>query len=110
AWVGLDGEWRGKVSPEGDSLLSLVNSCKKAGIKTLFWNKEDPLHFEAFILTARHFDVVFTTDLESIPFYKRELGHSNVHLLPFALQPRLHNPIGSSATRRAATFFAGAWY
>lgn len=110
AWQGLDGEWQGKVAGPEIGLSELVESCRLAGIPTIFWNKEDPLHFEAFISTARQFDHVCTTDLESISLYKRELGHDRVHLLPFALQPRLHNPVGEGERARPASFFAGAWY
>lgn len=110
AWQGLRGEWQGKVAAADGEVVQLVESCRLAGIPTIFWNKEDPLHFEAFISTARHFDHVCTTDLESVPLYKRELGHNRVHLLPFALQPRLHNPVGREGHARPASFFAGAWY
>ncbi|MCL6712230.1 glycosyltransferase [Pseudomonas sp. R2.Fl] len=112
AWQGLHGEWAGKVATADSETARIIGSCKHSGIKTIFWNKEDPLHFEAFIGTARLCDLVCTTDAESIPAYKRELGHERVYLLPFALQPRLHNPIRttSEGIRRNATFFAGAWY
>ncbi|MEL1262762.1 glycosyltransferase [Pseudoxanthomonas putridarboris] len=109
AWTGLQGEWRGKVERAPSELQSLVASCRAAGIPTIFWNKEDPLHFEAFVETARLFDHVFTTDALSIPKYRRALGHDRVALLPFALQPRTHHPV-CSAERDASSVFAGAWY
>ena len=109
AWTGLASEWVGKVSSPSVLLESIVRSCRAAGIRTVFWNKEDPLHFEAFIAVARWFDLVCTTDASSIPRYKRELGHDNVQLMMFALQPRMHNPIDAGA-RIEGSFFAGAWY
>lgn len=111
AWQGRDGEWAGQVSGCSPSLRSLVASCRRAGIPTVFWNKEDPLHFEAFIGTARLFDHVCTTDAASIPRYRRELGHDRVHLLPFAYQPKLHHPIQRPGeVRSGGSVFAGAWY
>ena len=109
AWRGRNGEWTGLVDGNSATLRSLVGACRKSGIPTAFWNKEDPLHFEAFIEAARSFDAVFTTDVDSIPVYRRELGHERVYLLPFAMQPRMYHPIGDG-DRENAAFFAGAWY
>lgn len=109
AWKGRDGAWEGKVATCSETLCELVGACREAGIPTIFWNKEDPLHFEAFIAAARLFDRVFTTDASCIPRYKRELRHDRVGLMPFALQPATFNPITTGARKRGA-FFAGAWY
>ena len=111
AWTGLEGEWEGKVFSASSELRALVASCRAAGIPTLFWNKEDPLHFEAFVGTAALFDHVFTTDADSIPQYLEKLGHMRVGVLPFAVQPRLHHPFAQADDRRIdGIFFAGAWY
>ena len=109
AWLGEHGEWTGLVQRASPEIRALVASCRHAGIPTVFWNKEDPLHFDAFLETARLFDHVFTTDASSIPRYRRLLGHDRVGLLPFALQPRMHNPI-QQGVREASSVFAGAWY
>lgn len=111
AWTGLQGEWSGKVSGADADFLALVESCRAAGIRTVFWNKEDPLHFEAFLGAALRFDLVCTTDAASISRYKRELAHDRVHLMPFAVQPLLHHPVlQPGESRESASFFAGAWY
>lgn len=111
AWTGLEGEWEGKVFSASAELRALVASCRAAGIPTLFWNKEDPLHFEAFVGTAALFDHVFTTDADSIPQYLEKLGHARVGVLPFAVQPRLHHPFAQADEQRIeGGFFAGAWY
>ena len=109
AWLGRDGEWQGLVERAPEVLRSLVASCRAAGIPTVFWNKEDPVHFEAFVETAGLFDHVLTTDASSIPRYRRILGQASVGLLPFGFQPRTHHPVGDEA-RRSAAVFAGAWY
>lgn len=109
AWTGMDGEWAGQVERAPALLRSLVASCRAAGIPTVFWNKEDPLHFGAFLETARLFDHVMTTDADSVPRYRRLLGHDRVGVMPFGIQPAIHHPIGDGA-RRASSVFAGAWY
>ena len=65
----------------------------REGIPTVFWNKEDPPNYDRFLETARLFDQVFTVDAERIPDYQRDLGHDRIDLLPFAAQPRIHNPV-----------------
>lgn len=111
AWQGLEGEWTGLVSKVSEVLESIVLACRSSGIPTVFWNKEDPLHFEAFIESAGLFDYVFTTDADCILPYRERLGHERIGVLPFAVQPRLHHPIADPEDQRIeGSFFAGAWY
>ncbi|WP_158316690.1 glycosyltransferase family protein [Agrococcus pavilionensis] len=95
AWSGNDGAWRYQlVGPNAPSasLVDLVRACRDRGIPTVFWNKEDPPHFEDFIDTAALFDWVFTSDGDRIPAYRERLKHERVAVLPFAAQPAIHNP------------------
>ena len=96
AWMGNDSEWRyqivGYESLENNPLRDLVQFCRSLGIPTVFWNKEDPPHFDEFIGAAREFDFVFTSDADCVPLYREVLGHDRIYVLPFAAQPRLHNP------------------
>lgn len=108
-WHGLDGIWNRKISYVSSELIEIVDLCKDLNIPTVFWNKEDPVHFEAFINTACNFDYVFTTDIDCINRYKKILKHDNVFLLPFACQPYMHNPI-EEFERKDRTCFAGAYY
>lgn len=123
AWSGSDPiarPWRGKIyasenfSHENRSaLLDILQYCKREGIPTVFWNKEDPSHFDDrahnFVATATHFDHIFTTDAACVPRYQQEYGHPSVHVLQFAAQPKLFNPI--EITRRSDdAVFAGGWY
>ncbi|QLH74232.1 MAG: glycosyltransferase [Methanomassiliicoccales archaeon] len=109
AWMGKEDSWKWKVSVVSPELIELVAWCKERKIPTVFWNKEDPKHFETFIRAAKFFDIVFTTDLDMIPEYRMRLGHSRVYLLPFATQPRLHNPI-ETYERKMGFCFAGSYY
>lgn len=100
AWAGYKKEWFGKLdgdSHQSSDLADIVAYFGSKGIPTVFWNKEDPVHFGDFLVAARLFDHVFTTDADKIPAYLKELGHDNVGLLPFAAQPRLHNPVRPDA-------------
>lgn len=109
AWDGKDSLWQRKVSGNSKELRDLMAYCRKAGVPVIFWSKEDPVHFKTFLETARHADVVFTTDIDCIKHYKTELGHDRVYLLPFATQPLAHNPI-ERYERRPGFCFAGSYY
>lgn len=122
AWSGIDrnkNRWRGriykneKVNFENrQDLLNILDYCKRKGIKTVFWNKEDPVFFYNkaynFVDTALKFDYIFTTSKECVPLY-HELGHQNVDVLMFGFSPKLFNPLNSGHADNSAVF-AGSWY
>jgi spore maturation protein CgeB/glycosyltransferase involved in cell wall biosynthesis len=109
AWHGKDGLWTQKISNPDHVLQAILRWCKERKVPTVFWNKEDPVHFNTFLTTARQFDYVFTTDIDCIANYKSALGHERVYLLPFACQPKVHNPI-ELYQRKDAFCFAGSYY
>ena len=109
AWNGLDGLWKTKISNADSEIIDAIDWCKSNSIPTLFWNKEDPAHFSTFIPIASRVDVVFTTDVDCLPKYKQSIGHDRVYLLPFAAQPKTHNPI-EKYDRKDAFNFAGSYY
>lgn len=95
AWHGNHDEWQYQLTGTTgvkEPVRELVAHCRERGIPTVFWNKEDPPHYEDFLECARLFDVVFTTDVNKVPDYHRDLGHQRVGVLPFAAQPAVHNP------------------
>lgn len=109
AWRGKDGLWGSKVGHMSQEVIGIVQWCREQKVPTIFWNKEDPVHFETFLSTAKLFDFIFTTDVDCIHRYKGALGHERVYLLPFAAQPRINNPI-EKFERKDAFCFAGAYY
>ena len=109
AWQGKESLWKSKVSQNSVETVSLIKFCKMNSIKTMFWNKEDPVHFGTFIDVAKQVDVVFTTDIDCIGRYKAYVGHDKVYLMPFAAQPKTHNPI-EKYQRKDAFNFAGSFY
>ncbi|MGC3021731.1 glycosyltransferase family protein [Brevibacterium sp. FAM 24630] len=114
AWNGNDGAWKFKLTgPSGPSpeVTDLLAECRRLGIPTVFWNKEDPPHFEDFLPLAGLCDFVFTSDVRLVPEYRSRLGHERVAVLPFAAQPAIHNP--SRPARNVAArdiAFAGMYF
>ncbi|GAA5021555.1 methyltransferase domain-containing protein [Actinopolymorpha pittospori] len=113
AWWGNAGRWRAIVTAAGapkQQLCDLVAWCRQRSIPTVFWNKEDPSHFNKFIETAKLFDHVFTVDADSVPHYREVLGHDRIGLLHFGAQPRVHNPVSVPGGRKYPVAFAGTYY
>ncbi len=116
AWEGNGGLWRGKVGYYDDDsfaeLSALLAYCRSQTIPTIFWNKEDPVHFNRFVRTAVEFDHIFTTDDGSIGGYLRA-GGSRVRSaasLPFYAQPVLHNPLRGDREYSHTVCYAGSYY
>ena len=109
AWKGYEFEWEHKINRRDDELLKLITYCRDNKIPTVFWNKEDPVHFNTFLSTAAQCDYVFTTDVDCISNYKSILRHNRVYMLPFAANPKIHNPI-TKFDRKSGASFAGAYY
>ncbi len=123
AWSGTDSElrpWKGQIYSsinfKGENravLLDILEYCNENAITTIFWNKEDPTHYDDeshnFVDTAIKFDHIFTTAEECVTRYKEDYGHQSVHLLMFAAQPKLFNPI-EKQKRSKDVIFAGSWY
>ncbi|WP_201582539.1 glycosyltransferase family protein [Psychrobacter immobilis] len=109
AWKGKDDLWKLQVSQCSEELQALIDGCNQRGIRTVFWSKEDPVHFGTFLDVAKKVDVVFTTDIDCIQKYKKHVNHNDVFLLPFAAQPKLHNPI-ELYERKNKFNFAGSYY
>lgn len=113
AWRGNDGRWQNHIvdhdAGEDNPLRELLAYCRSTGIPTIFWNKEDPPHFDDFLGAAKEFDFVFTSDADCVPRYRKVLGHDRIYVLPFAAQPRLHNPSRERAWPKYPLCFAGSW-
>lgn len=116
AWNANEGAWQyaltGSKAPS-DSLRALVEAAREVGVPTVFWNKEDPAHFDDFLGTAKLFDWVYTTEVRKVSEYVRELGHENVGVLPFAAQNAIHNPVrptGWSPGELGDVAFGGTYF
>lgn len=112
AWSGSRNRWKYKIAsyvdhPERDNraLVKLVRMARDRGIPTVFWNKEDSVHFDRFVDSARLFDHVFTVDANAVSRYKEVMGQgASVHTLMFAIQPATHGFTGFNFKHRRANF------
>lgn len=122
AWSGIElykDCWRGSIYKNKKllfenrgTLLDILDYCRRSGIKTVFWNKEDPGYFDDelhnFSETAVQFDYIFTTAEECVDRYKK-LGHSRVFVMGFGFSPDIFNcPADFEKENKAV--FAGSWY
>ena len=116
-WSGVGDSWYFQLNELGRhrrisgeyALPGIARWCRRHDVPLVFYNKEDPPNFEVFVDAARECDFVFTSDANCIPAYSSRLGHERVFALPFAAQPRIHNPVLAEPRSRAVCF-AGAWY
>lgn len=112
AWNGSEGSWREQlVSSTGPrpDVLRLIEAARARDIPVVFWNKEDPPHFQDFLPVAQLADYVFTTAGELVDDYTREVDHRRVDVLPFAAQPLIHHPF-SAEPRDRDVCFAGQYF
>lgn len=116
AWEGNEGQWHrgiGNYSEQEDAdLAAVLKLCNEKNIPTVFWNKEDPVHFKRFIPAARRCDYVFTTDASLITDYlRRGLGTTKtVSGLSFYAQPAIHNPLAGTRGFENTVSYAGTYY
>lgn len=113
AWNGNDGDFKSHLTgfnAPSVEVKRIVSMCKRRGIPTVFWNKEDPAHFEDFVDTARLFDIVATSDSALVESYRSTLGHDNVIVIPFAAQPAVHNPARNGVNHSGDVAFAGTYF
>ena len=109
AWRGKDELWTNIVHKNPPALKGILQWCHTHNVPTVFWNKEDPIHFETFINTAFLFDFIFTYDFHCVSRYKALLNHNHVYYLPMGVQTRMFNPI-EKYDRKDAFCFAGSYY
>lgn len=122
AHAGNSGAWRSRLNKadSADPALSeMLDWCKKNNVPTVFWNKEDPAHFDDFSTTASLFDYIFTTDLDMVERYREIAPDVVVGVMPFAAQPAIHNParnqpnmpgIRDKRWQRGDIAFAGTYF
>ena len=111
-WAGWGQTWQYRVASYPDHWLrsnrrrrALVRTARDMGIPTVFWNKEDGVHFDRFIASARLFDHVFTVDANCLARYRAVMGAgASVHVLPFPVQPAYHRFTGFAFARHQANF------
>ena len=112
AWQGYKEKWKYKIASYPDypkrnnkKLAKVVSYAKSLGIPTVFWNKEDGVHFDRFINSAKLFDHIFTVDENCISKYKAIVDEKvTVNSLIFAVQSKFHNFTGFNFKSTKANF------
>lgn len=116
AWAGPGGQWFHGVAYHGEeeakNLWELIEACKSQGIPTIFWNKEDPVHFESFVRAAGRSDHIFSTDADTIPSYLLSTYSRTrtVASLSFFAQPKIHTAIKRDNQWTHTAAFSGTYY
>lgn len=115
SWKGWLQTWKYRMASYPDhpernnkAVRRVVQLARARSIKTAFWNREDGVHFDRFIESARLFDFVFTVDANRVPCYREICGPDvPVEVLMFAAQPAIHFPKPEKVHRRAC--FVGSY-
>ncbi|MDV2857239.1 glycosyltransferase [Oceanimonas sp. CAM02] len=116
AWKGNNGQWHRKVGHYSDEefapLQALLEHCRNSGIPSLFWNKEDPVHFDRFRKAASLCDHVFTTDSRRIIPYLSTPGAftQTASSSPFYASPKIHNLLPSTRPWQHTAAYGGTYY
>lgn len=116
AWKGNNGQWHRKVGYYSDEefapLSALLAHCRQQGIPSLFWNKEDPVHFDRFRKAASLCDHVFTTDSRRIIPYLATPGAltKTASSCPFYASPKIHNLLPSTRAWQPTAAYGGTYY
>ncbi|MCK7575320.1 MAG: glycosyltransferase family 4 protein [Chromatiales bacterium] len=116
AWKGNEGQWHRKVGYYSDEefapLAELLAYCREQGIPSLFWNKEDPVHFDRFRKAASLCDHVFTTDSRRIIPYLATPGGvtQTASSCPFYASPKIHNLLPSTRVWQPTAAYGGTYY
>ncbi|GAG97352.1 unnamed protein product, partial [marine sediment metagenome] len=116
-WFGNNGKWqyamtsRSEDHPARLAIYGAIELAKIKGMKVVFYNKEDPMHFDMYSHIAKKVDMVFTSDQNMVRKYKAMVPGIPVETLRFAAPSNLCNPIGSLPfDERRSVAFAGGYY
>ena len=115
-WKGNGSTWEYAFTSPGlkhanaQKLLDALSIAKQRSLPIIFWNKEDPMHYDKFLPIAEKCDIIFTTDSNRVPDYKRDLPGKKVYPLVFAANPFICNPINRNRYEQETICFAGSYY
>lgn len=116
AWSGNQGQWHRGVGyyseQESKDLFELLDYCSESNIPTVFWNKEDPVHFARFAETAKRFDHIASTDSRMLLKYLKlpECRAKSAQAIPFFADPHIHNPLPPKGAFKDTVAYAGSYY
>lgn len=117
AWRGFKDSWKYVLAsypdhPERDNRLlrRLIGYAGDMGVPAVFWNKEDSVHYERFLDTARLFEFIFTVDANCVEKYRADVKHyRHVAPLMFPVQPRFHCLESANMKMNGFSCFVGSY-
>ncbi|HDL4283717.1 TPA: glycosyltransferase [Mannheimia haemolytica] len=115
-WKGNFGAWEyAFTSPNlqhqnAQNLLKALDVCKNRNFPIVFWNKEDPMHYEKFLPISSKCYVIFTTDSNKVKDYQRDVPNAKVETLMFAANINICNPANRFRYEAENICFAGSYY
>lgn len=86
-----------------------LDAIRAMGIKTAIWLTDDPYYTDMTLDIARHYDYVFTLELNCLDFY-RQNGCPNVNYLPFGVFPGHFRPLRDRTPDPRTVSFVGSAY
>lgn len=87
--------------------MEQVDMIRSMGIRTALWLTDDPYYTDITSELVRHYDYIFTLELNCVEFY-RGMGCPNVFYLPFAAYPGYYRPLRERATHPRSISFVGS--
>ncbi|RDW20582.1 glycosyltransferase [Oceanobacillus chungangensis] len=82
-----------KSDTTSQKLKQVILWCKKNNIPTVFWDIDASIDVEIIREIFPLFDFIFTVDCELIPVYRQLVEHENIYQLPYAVNPKVYNPM-----------------
>lgn len=86
-----------------------IDRIRAEGIKAAIWLTDDPYYTDLTLEMVRHYDVVFTLELECVEYYQQN-GIAQTHYLPFAANVSLFRPKIIPIQYRREISFIGSGY
>jgi hypothetical protein len=101
-----EGPWAEELSRPGEGLRGLLAWCAERGIRTVFWHTKGDVG--QFVAAARLFEHIVTALPKAVGPWSARLAAQepdagrrapSLGILPFAIQPRVHNPLPLAGDR-----------
>ena len=84
SWEGNRGAWTRLIANNPSlEVKRLIQRARDKNKPIVFWNKEDPFHFNHFVEIAKDVDFIFTTDQDLVPLYQETCSPKLASLAPF---------------------------